>query len=376
MGREFFCTDKQSCYNQLMDKIFSDKINLLKALAIILVVSGHLEFRLFDMFPPYSFQLALFFFISGMLFKDKYLDNVFEYIKRRVKSLLVLYFLYSAFYAVVTIGIEKLTGKFWGMELSLKNFFITPFLNGHQFDLSCPMWFVPQLFITMIVFLYCQRLLREKNEPIKFAFYTFLGFLAIPLTKIVPEVTPLLLVIIRTIFSLFFVYLGHFYTTKIEGKYNIFTPKVFGTVICLQAILWHFNRDFTPEHGIGLSYVLVWARFDNQIIVPVLTSITGIWFSMWFINVTYEYIKNIKFIKLIGENTYHIMANHLIVMFILTAIIFKINGIPFAERNLHNIYWIYNPTQNTYLYFVITMVATTYIGVGLKKLKTYLPFIK
>ena len=90
---------------------------------------------------------------------------------------------------------------------------------------------------------------------------------------------------------------------------------------------------------------------------------------MWFINVTYEYIKNINFIKLIGENTYHIMANHLSVMFILTAIIFKINGIPFAERNLHNIYWIYNPTQNTYLYFVITMVATTYIGVGLKKLK-------
>lgn len=137
----------------------------------------------------------------------------------------------------------------------------------------------------------------------------------------------------------------------------------------MQAILWHFNRDFTPEHGIGLSYVLVWARFDNQIIVPVLTSITGIWFSMWFINVTYEYIKNINFIKLIGENTYHIMANHLFVMFILTAIIFKINGIPFAERNLHNIYWIYNPTQNTYLYFVITMVAATYIGVGLKKLK-------
>ena len=60
------------------------------------------------------------------------------------------------------------------------------------------------------------------------------------------------------------------------------------------------------------------------------------------------------------------------VMFILTAIIFKINGIPFAERNLHNIYWIYNPTQNTYLYFVITMIATTYIGVGLKKLKTLL----
>ena len=59
-----------------MDKVFCEKINLLKALAILLVVSGHLEFSLFGMFPPYSFQLALFFFISGMLFKEKYLDNL------------------------------------------------------------------------------------------------------------------------------------------------------------------------------------------------------------------------------------------------------------------------------------------------------------
>ena len=32
------------------------------------------------------------------------------------------------------------------------------------------------------------------------------------------------------------------------------------------------------------------------------------------------------------------------------------------------IYWIYNPVQTTYLYFVVTMIVTTYIGVGLKKL--------
>ena len=372
-----------------MDKVFSDKINILKALAIILVVSGHLEFRFFDMFPPYSFQLALFFFISGMLFKDKYLDNVYQYIKRRIKSLLVLYFIYSAFYCLITVIIDKLTGKFWGMELSLKNFFITPFLNGHQFDLSCPMWFVVQLFITMISFLYFQRMLREKSEKTKFIIYTIMGFCAIPLSKMFTPISfslssfntlttidPLALIIVRTMFSLFFVYLGHFYTTKVEGKYNIFTPKILAWVICIQAILWHFNRDFNPEHGIGLSYVLVWARFDSQIIVPILTSITGIWFSLFFINVTYEYLKDIKFIKVIGENTYHIMANHLFVMFIMTAIIFKINGIPMSERNIHDIYWIYNPIQNTYLYFVLTMIISTYSGIVLKYIKSKLPLIK
>lgn len=358
-----------------MDKIFSDKINILKALAIVLVVSGHLEFRFFDMFPPYSFQLALFFFISGMLFKEKYLDNVADFIKRRVKSLLLLYFLYSAFYAIVTIILAKLTGKFWGMDLNLYNFFVTPFLNGHQFDLSCPMWFVTQLFITMVTFLFLERMFRNLSTTKKSIIYTLMGFSAIPLSKAFP-LTPVFLVIIRTMFSLFFVYLGHFYIKKIHGNYNIFTPKILGIVLCIQAVLWHFNRDFDPTHGIGLSYVLVWARFDSQIIVPVLTSITGIWFSLFFIELTYNYLKDIKFVRLIGENTYHIMANHLFVMYIITAVIFKLNGIPISERNTHNIYWIFNPVQNTYLYFILTMIITTYTGVFLKRIKKRLPVIK
>lgn len=362
-------------YNILMDKIFSDKINILKALAIVLVVSGHLEFRFFDMFPPYSFQLALFFFISGMLFKEKYLDNAADFIKRRVKSLLLLYFLYSAFYAVVTVILAKLTGKFWGMDLNLYNFFVTPFLNGHQFDLSCPMWFVTQLFITMVTFLFLERMFRNLSTTKKSIIYTLMGFSAIPLSKVFP-LTPVFLVIIRTMFSLFFVYLGHFYIKKIHGNYNIFTPKILGIVLCIQAVLWHFNRDFDPTHGIGLSYVLVWARFDSQIIVPVLTSITGIWFSLFFIELTYNYLKDIKFVRLIGENTYHIMANHLFVMYIITAVIFKLNGIPISERNTHNIYWIFNPVQNTYLYFILTMIITTYTGVFLKRIKKRLPVIK
>ncbi len=351
-----------------MDKVFSEKINILKAIAIALVVSGHLEFRIFDMFPPYSFQIALFFFISGMLFKDKYLNNVQEFIKRRSKSLLLLYFIYSAFYLIVTIIIAKLTGKFWGMEISLKNFFITPFLNGHQFDLSCPMWFVPQLFITLLTFLFIERNIKDK---LKTPIYTLMCFASVPLSNTFP-LTPVFLVVIRTMFSLFFVHLGHLYTTKINGKVNIFTPQILAFVICLQAVIWHFNRDFLPSQGVGLSYVLVWARFDNQLIVPVLTSITGIWFSLFFVEITYNYLKNIKFIKLMGENTYHIMANHLFVMYLITAIIFKLNGIPISERSSHDIYWIFNPIQNTYLYFVITMIVTTYTGAGLKKLNRLL----
>ena len=343
--------------------MFDNKVNVLKALAITLVVSGHLEFSLLGIFPPYSFQLALFFFISGYLFNKKYLDDVVTFIEKRIKTLLLPYFLYSTFYLGVTALIAKLTGKWWGMPLSLKNFFITPFLNGHQFDLSCPLWFVTQLFMTMITFLFLFRVLRgiKDNKYFHLAVFTLLGISAIPLSKVV-AVTPLVLIVIRTMFSLFFVYLGYFYKNFIEDKYDILTMKWFGAIVVLQSVLWMFNRDYDPEHGIGLSYVLVWARFDDQLIVPILTALTGIWASLFTVKIIYPYVKDLKFVNYLGKTTYHIMANHLLVMYIITAIFLKINGIPIAERANHDIYWIYNPVQTTYLYFVLTMVITTYAG--------------
>lgn len=353
-----------------MNNVHFNEINILKALAIMLVVSGHLEFSLLGMFPPYSFQLALFFFISGYLFKDKYLTNIAEFIDKRIKSLLVPYFWYNLFYLCVTLLIAKLTGKLWGMPITFKNFFITPFLNGHQFDLSCPLWFVTQLFMTMTVFLFLMRTLKKckDNKIFHLVFFTIIGCLAIPLSKLT-AVTPFTLVVIRTMMSLFFVYLGYFYVNYIKDNYNIFTPKWAGAMISLQAILWLFNRDFDPVHGIGLSYVLVWARFDQQLIVPIFTSITGIWASLFVVKLLYPYLKDIKFLQDMGNVTYHIMANHLLVMYIITAILLKINGIPMSERLNHNIYWIYDHVQTTYLYFVLTMVITTYIGILQKKAK-------
>lgn len=356
-----------------MGNVFHNEMNMLKALAILLVVSGHLEFSLLGIFPPYSFQLALFFFISGCLFKDKYLDNVAEFVDRRIKSLLVPYFWYNLFYLVVTVIIAKLTGKFWGQPITLKNFFITPFLNGHQFDLSCPLWFVTQLFMTMITFLFLLRVLKgvKDNKIFHLIIFSILGLSAIPLSKVI-HVTPIALVVIRTMMSLFFVYLGYFYAHFIKDKYDIFTTKWLGWMIVIQSILWMFNRDYDPEHGIGLSYVLVWARFDDQIIVPVLTSITGIWASLFVVKIVYPYLKDVKFLQDMGNVTYHIMANHLLVMYLITAVFLKINGIPISERANHDIYWIYNPVQTTYLYFVLTMVITTYIGVAQRKIKQFL----
>ena len=345
--------------------MFNNKINLLKALGIMLIVSGHLEFSLIPMFPPYSFHIALFFFISGYLFKEEYLTDITGFLERKTKSMLVPYYLYTAFYFVVTIIIAELTGKFWGMPVTFKNYILTPFLNSHQLDLSCPLWFVTQLFIslTMFVFIFGKLKQTKTNKLVHFCVFLTLAVLSTFLTNF--RYDEFMLVVIRTMFSMFFIYLGYFYKNCIEEKINILNSKWLLGVIALQCILWLTNKDYTPQDGIGLSYILVWGEFDTPII-PVLTSLTGIWMSLFIIKMLYPFVKDNTFLRQMGQNTYHIMANHLFIMYLITSVFLYINNIPVSIREEHDIYWIYNPLKNTYFYFLITMILSTYSGVFLK----------
>lgn len=337
-----------------------NKTNLLKALAIMLVVSGHLEFSLIPMFPPYSFQLALFFFISGMLFNEKY--NFIEYFKRRFNSLLKPYIFYSIAYLGITIAMTPIVGKFWGMDITWYNETVIAFLTGHQLDLTSPLWFVTQLFVTLIMYYILNRL------HIKTVAYFLISLVAIQLGAFRGNLYILLL--LKTMFSLLFVHLGHVYITNIENKYNILTAKAFWIIILVQAVLWFTNKDYTPQDGIGLSYILAWGEFDNWI-VPIITSLTGIWMSLFIIDKCYDKIKDSEILHKIGNNTYHIMANHLLVFNVITYLILWVKGVPFDIKNTADIYWFYAPLKTTYLYFIAGILIPTYTAESIKKLVTH-----
>lgn len=344
--------------------INSYKINLLKALAILVVVSGHLEFSIIPLFPPYSFQVMLFFFIAGILYNPEY--SFGEYLIRRIKSLIVPYFLYAFFYLIMTIAITPVIGKFWGMEINFKNEFLYPFLTGHQLDLISPLWFVPCLFITLLIYKLFSYI--KVNQNLKLLFYLLLALLAIKFQAMGKNIA--FLWIFRSMFALLFVHLGYLYKTKIEGRINIFSEKIFYFVIIAQSILWLTNKDYSPMQGIGLHFLLVWSEYNNPI-VPILSSITGIWISLFIVRILSEKIKNWTFIEKIGKNSYHIMANHLLVFNFITYSILFFKGIPFDIKNSSDIYWFYNPIKTTYFYFTVGIVVTTYFGEFLKKLKKY-----
>lgn len=344
-----------------MENIQNNKINLLKALAIMIVVAGHLEFSLIPMFPPYSFQVILFFFIAGMLFNPKY--TFFQYFKRRFKSLLIPYFIYCFVYLGITCAITPLINKFWGMKINLYNELVIPFLSGHQLDLISPLWFVPCLFITLLIYKLFSYI--KCSDYLKLGFYFLLALLAIHFQSYAQNIN--FLWIFRSMFALLFVHLGYLYRNNVQDKTNIFTPKIVYLVLILQSILWLTNKDFTAMDGVGLHFLLVWGQYNNWI-VPILTSLTGIYISLFIIELLYKNL-NWSFIHKIGRNSYHIMANHLLIFNILTYMFLYIKGIPFDIKDNSDIYWFYFPLKTTYLYFIVGIISTTYLGEFFKLIK-------
>lgn len=370
-----------------MDKTSSEKINLLKAIAILVVVSGHLEFSLIPLFPPYSFQVMLFFFIAGVLFNPIY--SFFEYFKRRFKSLIVPYFLYAFVYLIITLLIAPFVGKFWGVEINLFNEIVMPFLTGHQLDLISPLWFVPCLFITLLFYkgfsVVKLPVIKIKNFSIgedflKLVFYFALAFFAVYFQKFAQNIS--LLWLFRSAFALLFVHFGYLYRKYIIEnkedfckknfiKSNFFSSRIFCFVVIVQSILWLTNKDFTPQDGIGLHFLLVWGEYNN-LIVPILTSLSGIWISLFIVEILYDKIKDWNFLKKIGQNSYHIMANHILIFNIITYSILYFKGIPFDVKNNADIYWFYCPLKTTYFYFIIGIMISTCLGEIIKKAKKFI----
>lgn len=81
---------------------YNTRISELKGYGILLVVIGHAVISPTHGYSLrnfiYLFHLAIFYYASGYLFKDKYADEPISYFKRRIKSLYVPYVVYGSIF--------------------------------------------------------------------------------------------------------------------------------------------------------------------------------------------------------------------------------------------------------------------------------------
>lgn len=317
----------------------SQKINpsfrILSAFAIIFVVAGHADFGVFDiagMFPYYSFHVGVFAFVSGYFYREESESNIKNYLLKKAKHLLLPYFGWNLFYGLFTTLLRYL-GFGIGNPITLKTFFIDPFLGGHQYGLNFAAWFVPVLFIIELANVVMRKVLdmiHLKKEWFIFAASLLVGMVVVWLSiqgKVWGYYRH-----IGCILFLFPIYQGgQFYKKVLEGYVDkLSLPWYFTIVLIIQYIVLLFTRG-------QVAYSTVWCSgFLHNPLVPYVTTFMGIAFWLGIARLLVPVWKPGNLLDQIGKNTFSIMMHHVSGFLVLNTLFFVLfrAGICFQDFDM------------------------------------------
>lgn len=260
------------------------KILFLQCFGILLVVLGHSG----EDIPYlskwiYSFHIPLFIFISGYLLDytskngiDKI--NLFNFINKKIKRLLIPYFVISSLAYVP----KYLLGKFALRPLELTFF---SYIHGFLYPWDNPIiffWFLPTLFFIMIITIYFIRIFKNKIKIIL--------FLSLMISILSKRFINIEILNINGILNYFFFFILGITYKRYEKKIDeILNLKSILTFVILNIIL--------------LINCIVDYKISSQFLY-IFIAVTGILFSMFLEKIYSE--KNYKFLNHLYGKSYSI----------------------------------------------------------------------
>lgn len=271
---------------------------------------------LYNWFPFNSFFLALFAFTSGYFFRESRTEHTAKYILYKFKKLIIPLYLYNLFYGIL-VALLRPFGFTIGGELTLHNLFIEPLKTGHQFAYNLPCWFVIPLFMIEVFFILLYKLLKicrlKINDWFLFLLALSLGLTGVYLAKCGYN-TGWWLTLTRFLYFVPFYSLGTLYKNKLEKIDTAPNILYFSFIFILQLLI-------ITIYGQPVSYSIVWCNnFTNNIFMPFIIGITAIAFWLRVGRILVPVLKDSKWLKVITDNSYSIMANQILGFMIIKTI--------------------------------------------------------
>lgn len=346
-------------------------VDIAKGIGITLVVAGHARFVLSD-FLSYSFHIPLFYFISGF-FLHKYIIGRISrvnFIKRKFVTLLVPYFCYNLIFGLITyllpfLGIFIQNGRPgiipFTQIINLHTLLIEPFIVGWPFRISSALWFVPSLFLVMLLVCITKNIFPYIiKKPLRILFSSMLlviiYYCCCNVNMYQHRIYGL---ICRTINGYVFCILGFFYYL-FRQKFKPLPTLLIGVGIysLLSSYYGPFEYGcYNNNWGIGIKKYLS---------LPVVMSGILIILSISNILVTANKFINKDGLMFLGRNSYHIMAVHPSFFILMNVLLVLFN----PGLHLANIRDIYFELPNTaYLYFFFVLCGSYYYVIMLNDLK-------
>ncbi len=149
-------------------------IDIMKALMIFAIVLGHSftgEARGDSMLKQYvySFHVPAFFFVSGFVYKKK-AESFGSFAIKKFKSLMIPYYIFSVISILIFMALGSLASD--GLGVAVRSTDVLPNICGMLYasgpsgymKWNLPLWFIPCLFITLLLFYGISRLVSDTKK--------------------------------------------------------------------------------------------------------------------------------------------------------------------------------------------------------------------
>ncbi len=348
------------------------QMDVLLCMGILLVVLGHVgtyswKTELFDWFVIYSFHMPLFFFISGYFYKQERERAYGRAIFRMIRKFVVPYYIWNLVYAVIVFALKAAGLVRFNLDGSLRNFIVTPWMTGDQYQMNSPAWFLLTLFLVEAVYLSLHKLVSFFG--IKSEFILAIPFLAMGIAgggmMVYGVAEGGRLVMAKLLYGIAFYHLGHLYRTDLEKRDRISNPVYFGLLFVIQYFLM-VKTD-------GFPYISMWngsiTTMGKNVVLPVAVALTGIAFVLRVSRILEPSLGDSKIVKKLSMSTKTIMMHHyaVIVFFnvILSLVHMHVHELPYFDENWVSVLYKYpGPHDHVELFSLVYILLCLTVPVG------------
>lgn len=299
-------------------KNYDTRISVTKALCIILMVIGHSGCTIFLSEYIYQFHMPCFFFVSGFLLKDKYLNDMSTFVKRRFKGLWWPFVKWSVIFMLLHNALTSLhiyNNSYTLTDMVYKLFHIVTMTGSEQ--LLEGYWFLKELLYASVISIIALKLLhtipnrKEGKESYNGIMLTLTFLVLAYILSIVPFKIPT--IGSKTMLATSFYLAGYaFHHTK-----NNYNKLLFGILSLLTVFIVTFFFTGTMDStNVSIILYFIVAMIGTVGIINIAGLIKG---------------KAFKALNYVGGKTLYILTFHFIAFKLVSLILIAYYNLPITR---------------------------------------------
>lgn len=308
---------------------------LFSASLILLVVIGHMTeggglSGPFNLLPPYAYQVAGFAFVSGYLYNAEHDAHYGAYVRMRLKKMLVPMFAIYFVYGLIVTLLRRELGFTFGMDLTLESWFVGTLLNGHQFQLNYPMWFIAPFVLAQVVFVALRtschwlelragrRVAARRSGQVACALCVLLGLITVLAGG--PDGLPagVLCLLTRVGFLCSWIAIGRLYVAVLRKRDTLGNAWYYLVVVVMLLALYYVCDG-------SITYIPSWSKFPRGIVGTYAATglcIAALWRACRILE---PVVRGSRVVLALSSNTFSVMCHHMMGFFVLNCLAWAVS---------------------------------------------------